>query len=86
MSKPLSWMELAQSVGVERDHADERCEEIRQAAKREIAAAIMDEREACAKIAEKEGVHPELNVFSGGPEWYRHGKRIASAIRDRSKT
>lgn len=37
--------------------------------------------EACAKVAEQEGVYPELNVSGGGAEWYRHGKRIASAIR-----
>jgi len=37
--------------------------------------------EACAKVAETVGVYPELTVFGGGPEWYRHGKRIAAAIR-----
>lgn len=36
--------------------------------------------EAAAK-AEREGVYPELNVWNGGPQWYRHGKRIAAAIR-----
>lgn len=46
-----------------------------------IARAIVAERERCAKTAETIGVYPELNVFSGGPEWYRHGKNIAAAIR-----
>jgi hypothetical protein len=47
---------------------------------RSIAAA---EREACAKKAETLGVHPALNVFAGGPDWYKHGKEIAAAIRNR---
>ena len=42
-----------------------------------------DEREACAKKAETLGVHPALNVFAGGPDWYKHGKEIAAAIRAR---
>jgi hypothetical protein len=46
-----------------------------------IARAILAERERCAKVAEALGVYPELNVFAGGPEWYRHGKDIAAAIR-----
>jgi hypothetical protein len=46
-----------------------------------IAQALMEEREKAARIAEREGVYPELNVFAGGPEWYQHGKRIAAAIR-----
>jgi hypothetical protein len=45
-----------------------------------------DEREACAKKAETLGVHPALNVFAGGPDWYKHGKEIASAIRNRGNT
>jgi hypothetical protein len=32
------------------------------------------------KIARTHGVHPHLNVFGGGPEWYRHGQAIAEAI------
>jgi hypothetical protein len=40
-----------------------------------------EERERAAMVAENEGVHPLLNVFNGGPDWYRHGKRIAAAIR-----
>jgi hypothetical protein len=46
-----------------------------------IAAA---EREACAKVCEGLGVHPALNVFNGGPEWYKHGKDCAAAIRART--
>jgi len=34
-----------------------------------------------ATVAEAEGVYPELNIFAGGPEWYKHGRRIASVIR-----
>lgn len=36
--------------------------------------------EEAARIAETIGVYP-VNVFAGGPEWYRHAKRIAAAIR-----
>ena len=46
-----------------------------------IAAAVAKERERCAVVAGREGVYPELNVYAGGPDWYRHGKRIAAAIR-----
>jgi hypothetical protein len=48
-----------------------------------VAAA---EREACAKVCEGLGVHPALNVFNGGPEWYKHGKDCAAAIRARGNT
>ena len=44
------------------------------------------EREACAKVCEGLGVHPALNVFNGGPEWYKHGKDCAAAIRARGNT
>jgi hypothetical protein len=47
-----------------------------------VAAA---EREACAVVAEKLGVHPALNVYNGGPEWYKHGKEIALKIRARGR-
>ena len=43
------------------------------------------EREACAKVCEGLGVHPALNVFNGGPEWYKHGKDCAAAIRARGQ-
>lgn len=43
-------------------------------------------REECAKEAETLGVHPELNVYNGGPDWYQHGKEIAAAIRARGET
>ena len=46
-----------------------------------LLAAEKRGREEAAKIAETAGVYPELNIFGGGPEWYRHGKRIAAAIR-----
>lgn len=47
----------------------------------QIDAAVKAERERCAKTAEAHGVYPELNVWNGGPEWYRHGQAIAAAIR-----
>jgi len=47
-----------------------------------VAAA---EREECAKVCEGLGVHPALNVFNGGPEWYKHGKDCAAAIRARGQ-
>jgi hypothetical protein len=47
----------------------------------QIAAAVQAERERCAKTAEAHGVYPELNLWNGGPEWYRHGQAIAAAIR-----
>ena len=43
------------------------------------------EREACAVVAEKLGVHPALNVYNGGPDWYKHGKEIAAKIRARGQ-
>jgi hypothetical protein len=52
---------------------------------RMLQAARTDERKKAlreaASVAETEGVYPELNVWNGGPEWFKHGKRIASAIR-----
>ena len=48
------------------------------------ALAAAHEREACAKVCEGLGVHPALNVFNGGPEWYKHGKDCAAAIRART--
>lgn len=48
-----------------------------------LAAAA--EREECAKEAETLGVHPALNVYNGGPDWYQHGKEIAVAIRARGQ-
>lgn len=37
--------------------------------------------ERAAKVSETLGVHPALNVWAGGPDWYKHGKSIAAAIR-----
>ena len=50
-----------------------------------VNAAIEAEREACAKVCEGLGVHPALNIFNGGPEWYKHGKDCAAAIRARGQ-
>jgi hypothetical protein len=44
-------------------------------------AAIAVVLEEAAKVAEREGVYPELNIAHGGPDWYRHGQNIAAAIR-----
>ena len=41
--------------------------------------------EEAAKIAETHGVHPALNVWAGGPDWYKHGKEIAAKIRAKKK-
>lgn len=46
-----------------------------------LRQARMDALEEAARAAEREGVYPELNVCHGGPDWYRHGKGIAAAIR-----
>ena len=43
------------------------------------------EREACAKVCETHGVHPALNVWNGGPDWYKHGKDCAETIRARGQ-
>lgn len=43
------------------------------------------ERETCAKVCETHGVHPALNVWNGGPDWYKHGKDCATAIRARGR-
>ena len=51
----------------------------------EIHEAVLEEREACAKVCEKHGVHPALNVWNGGPDWYKHGKNCAAAIRARGE-
>lgn len=50
-----------------------------------VLHAVAVEREACAKVCETLGVHPALNVYAGGPDWYKHGKECAAAIRARSK-
>ena len=51
-----------------------------------LVARVEDaEREACAKLCESLGVHSALNIFNGGPEWYRHGKDCAAAIRARGE-
>lgn len=49
---------------------------------RELEAELAETYERAAKVAETEGAYPELNVWAGGPEWYRHGLRIAAAIRN----
>jgi hypothetical protein len=51
----------------------------------DLQAAVMAEREACAKLCESMGVHPALNVWNGGPEWYKRQKECAKEIRARGK-
>ena len=51
----------------------------------DLQAAVLAEREACAKLCESMGVHPALNVWGGGPEWYKRQKECAAAIRSRGE-
>jgi hypothetical protein len=52
-----------------------------------FAALVAEaEREACARVCETLGVHPALNVYAGGPDWYKHGKECAAEIRARGDT
>ena len=50
-----------------------------------VDAARLEEREACAKLCESMGVYPELNVWNGGPDWYKRQKECAAAIRARGE-
>ena len=50
-----------------------------------VARVVAEEREACAKVCETHGVHFALNVWNGGPDWYKHGKDCAEAIRARGQ-
>ena len=70
--------ELAEQAGFDKHHAeyDTRIERFA-----ELVRA--DEREACAKLCESMGVYPELNVWNGGPDWYKRQKECAAAIRAR---
>ena len=49
------------------------------------ALVRQDEREECAKLCESMGVHPALNVWNGGPEWYQRQKECAAAIRGKTE-
>lgn len=51
-----------------------------------VEMVVAEEREACAKVCETHGVHPALNVWNGGPDWYKHGKDCAKYIRARGQT
>ncbi len=45
-------------------------------------AAVRDATlEEAARIAETLGVPPQLNVWGGGPDWFKHGQNIAARIR-----
>ena len=76
-AKPLTQKEFAASVAEMWGSA------VESTYKDLIEKAVLAEREACAKAAETLGVHPQLNVWAGGPDWYKHGKDIAAAIRAR---
>jgi hypothetical protein len=51
----------------------------------DLQAAVLAERESCARLCESMGVHPALNVWGGGPDWYKRQKECAAAIRARSE-
>jgi hypothetical protein len=83
--------ELAEQAGLEElgdsdwcslNHPDVRAEHL----ERFADLVRQDEREACARLCESMGVHPALNVWGGGPEWYKRQKECAAAIRARGNT
>jgi hypothetical protein len=74
-------IELAKQAGWQYAHGDSGYEPLWAFAN--LVAA--KEREACAKVCETHGVYPELNVWNGGPDWYKHGKDCATAIRARGE-
>lgn len=59
----------------------DRVEELRE----QLQTIRQDTLEECARIAETEGISPPLNVHNGGPEWFKHACRIATAIRNLGK-
>jgi len=62
----------------------ERYVPVRVAAER-IVQAEREVWEQAAKIAETEGVYPELNCALGGASWYQHGKCIAARLRQQQE-
>jgi len=73
--------ELGDSDWCSLNHPDVRAENL----ERFASLVRQDEREACAKLCESMGVHPELNVYGGGPDWYKRQKECAAAIRARGE-
>ena len=61
----------------ERSALIERVRQMREDAQRARDAVL----EEAAKVCETLGVDPHLNVYNGGPDWYRHAKDCAQAIR-----
>lgn len=51
---------------------------------RELTEAVEAEREACAKVAEEDRRTSAARELGYEPEWFKHGKRIATAIRART--
>ena len=78
-NKLAAWM---MSQGYATGHGDT-VEDLLKELEWQIEERIRNEREACAKVCEGLGVHPALNIFNSGPEWYKHGKDCAAAIRAR---
>lgn len=66
------------TLPLEADHADLLAEALKLPG---IAALVEAAWEAAAVIAENHGAYPELNIINGGPDWFKHGKSIAAAIR-----
>lgn len=84
MTRKEELLELARRVAYE-------CMDVPtgEAEAQEIFKALQQvEREVwakAAKIAETEGVYPELNCALGGPAWYQHGKCIAAKLRQQQE-
>ncbi len=74
---------LAEAIDQNREYKSWHCSTLHLMAL--VEKVVAEEREACAKVCETLGVHPALNVWDGGPEWYKHGKHCAEAIRAREQ-
>jgi len=48
-----------------------------------LDALVAEVREEDAVIAETLGAHPAMNIYGGGPDWFKHGAKIAATIRAR---
>jgi hypothetical protein len=77
--------EWNRAIGIAKGMQDELQAKFEQTYMEGVIAGAAAEREACAKVADSLGVHPALNVYNGGPDWYKHGKEIAAAIRARGQ-
>ncbi len=84
MSKPLTKVDLDNAIEEINETAAKKILELERVDK-VVQAAVLAEREACAKLCESMGVHPALNVYNGGPDWYKRQKECAAAIRARGE-